>query len=122
MQTKEELDETVPAKRKCTFLFNVILTLLCIFHGLATWLFADVNNKISNFSDLPWERLPWDSKYLQLSFIILNLFILLSLGSLIIMLIWNRLIANLFKIRTITYAEAYTALSGLMFLADFYST
>ena len=66
MQTKEELDEAEPAKRKCTFLFNMILTLLCILHSLGSWLFSEVNNKTSNFLDLPWEQLPWNSKSLQL--------------------------------------------------------
>jgi len=110
---KEELIEAESPKRKCTFLFNVVLTLLCFYCVFTSWLSDDVKiNKLKNHSDLPWESLPWSNNfhYSEQVFIICNTFIFIFLCPLIIKLGWNRLIANLFPIRYITYAEAYTIL------------
>ena len=113
----EELNEVQPVKKKCTFLFNVVLTLLVLYASFSSWLFCPVNNKGLNISDFPWSDFPY-GHHLHLVVSLCIFFISLFVSSLIIMLIWNRLIANLFPIRRITYAEAYTAFLGLSFIID----
>lgn len=108
----EELNEAQPVKKKCTLLFNVVLTLLWLYYAITSYEYIwRYKNEPPKHSDFPWQSLPWSNNfhYSEQVFAICNIFILLFLGPWIIKLIWNRLIANLFPIRCITYAEAYTA-------------
>ena len=41
---QEELNKTESPKQKCTFLFNVALTLLVMYASVSSWLFNPVNN------------------------------------------------------------------------------
>jgi hypothetical protein len=118
----EEPKEENISKRKCTTLFNILLTPLVLYQGFAVWLFENVDKTTSNISDLPWSHLPWNNIFpnSELVFGFFNIFVIIFLSPLIIMLIWNRLVAIYFQIKNITYAEAYTAFLGITFLTGLF--
>jgi hypothetical protein len=97
-------------KKKCTFLFNLVLTPLVLYLSFSTWLFKPAVDNRANISNFGWASLPWHYMF-GYTELVVGLLIILTMFFLIpftIQIIWNRLISNIFNIREITYAEAYT--------------
>ena len=116
--TKEEV-----SRRKCTVLFTVLLTALVLYQSFAVWLFETVQTNPCNISDFSWNLLPWSSKFPYSELVVgsFHLLVIPLLSPLISMLIWNRLVSDVFRIRTITYAEAYTAFLGITLITGLFN-
>ena len=84
-----------------TKIFNVMLFLYLLFVSLTGYLFESDNQK----------KVPWDDVYaLSPFFAIITAFflslLLIFVGAVVVRIFWNRFIADVFKVREITYDES----------------
>lgn len=89
------------SRKAITKVFNVALFLYFLFSGSIGYLFDPAGDK-----RVPWDKVyDWSPSFAVLGALLIVL-ILALLGSIIVKVFWNRFIADVFKIREITFDES----------------
>ncbi len=98
--------------QKITLIFNVILF---VYIGCA--FFAEYLFKPETPARVPWEILFENSPIMSIVVALIFALALIMAGSYLLRLFWNRFIADVFKVRDITYNEAIAILliAGVIF-------
>lgn len=119
----EEIKQKYIPKQGCTIGLNLILTLLVFYQSFSIWLFQEGQHRRCNISTMPWSYLPWSYifPYTEVVFGVFSILVILFISPVIILIVWNRLVANVFSVQKISYVEAYAAFQGLTFISGLLS-
>lgn len=88
-------------RKSITKLFNAVLFLYFLFNSTIGYLFDPAGDK-----SVPWDKVYEWSPSVAVSGALALVLILSLLGAVIIRVFWNRFIADVFKIREITFDES----------------
>ena len=89
------------SRKVITKVFNIALFLYFLFNSFIGYLFDPAGDK-----GVPWDKVYEWSPPLAVSGAVLIVIILALLGAVIAKIFWNRFIADVFKVREITYDES----------------
>jgi len=84
-----------------TKVFNAALFLYYLFNSAIGYLFDPAGEK-----SVPWDKIYEWSPPIAVSGALLIIFVLALLGAVIVKIFWNRFVADVFKVREITYDES----------------
>lgn len=88
-------------KKRVTLAFNLILFAYCILNIIVVILF-EPNEPYKSYFDALWDK----STMLGIGILLFLVGILLSGGAQLLKVFWNRFIADVFKVRNISFQES----------------
>jgi len=89
------------SRKTITKIFNAALFLYFLFNSSIGYLFDPAGDK-----SVPWDKVNEWSPLIAVSGALLLVLILALLGAVIAKIFWNRFVADVFKVREITYDES----------------
>lgn len=102
MENNKNCDDKNKIK-KCGLWFNIFFTVFILYFSFVSWLLDDVKDSTQNITDL-FGEFSLGMKYAIAFFTIFAIFVF---GTIIIKMVWNRLIVKIFNTNSITTGEAY---------------